>query len=624
VFCGGFHAANCVSIALWQFSFAFGKEDFFSYILRPVLEECAGEDKYCAAYLKLRGSLPLSRLLLAKITAHVLETPMLLRKLLQKLPLHIFHALRLLTFNGAPFAVSALEREIGEALMVHDYTLAEYKPALDYALALCILKMPESSGRRDQEPLVSLTPELQTILRRHFIHEEAEPMPVLAQAPKALFTHNSEAYMVQNATALWLFVQSGNVQYASTGEKPLKSSLRAMKEMCGLPEFFPTIYRDFDGLTAQLLITFFNEIPVTQPSEQPLDLLKVFVAAIRKSKFSIRYGLLSMLRSGFIAVKEHPTGEAYLELLHSLPAEKFVSFDALRQYVVLNKERFALYDERSEQNVFVAPATRHHTSKFPNQRTMSITKEYYEEAVTMTALRGMMFLFAALGMVEIVYDEPMNPAFQLGSLSYFSPYDALRGVKITELGRFLVGATKTYSLSQPADFKTYSVQFDDQHLIASIHPLDQTRMMQAPRFMNPIMLNAAAKLDHAAKPAEKQVLRKYFKMEYGVFLSACTSKEDVQRKISQFCLQMGVETGQMPRLWQEFFANVLAKVNPLHKMSRYEVFTFLPSPELMRLLTSDSVLRTIVLKAEGHHILVESKNVERLVKRLREFGYLMA
>jgi hypothetical protein len=53
------------------------------------------------------------------------------------------------------------------------------------------------------------------------------------------------------------------------------------------------------------------------------------------------------------------------------------------------------------------------------------------------------------------------------------------------------------------------------------------------------------------------------------------------------------------------------------------VFTFTPSPELMRLLSTDTILRDIVLKAEGYRIMVEKGDVERLMKRLREFGYLM-
>jgi hypothetical protein len=613
---------SSLEIALWQFSFAFGKDDFYSYILRPLLEKNAESDTYCAAYVKLRGTLPLSRLLLAKIMAYILQSPHLTAMMVHSLPEHIAQALRSLSLVGS-YTLSSLEKEVGEALIVLDYTTAQQVPSLDYALALCIFKKPETSYQRDQESMISLPSEVRAQLRLHFLKAETEQMPALEQAPKALFTHNAEAFTAQNITAVWLFVRSGRVQYGNSGEKPLKSSLREMKEVCGLPEFFPTIYRDFDSLTTQLLLTFFNYLPAALPSEEPLELLKSFVGEIRRGKFSVRYGLLAMFKAGYISTKERPTGEAYIELLQNLPPGKYVSFAALRQYVLTNSIRFAMYEDRVAFGSFSAPATRRHIERFPYQRSMSITQEYYDEAITMTVLRGMMFLFAALGMVEIAYDEPVNKAFQFGMLSYISPFDGLQGVKITELGRFLIGATQEYSPSSKDRLQQYSVIFDEQHLLASIHQHDATRIMQAPRFMNPMSFNPSFKIDHGTKSTETQVLRKYFKMEYSVFLNGCTSKDDVQLKINQFCMQMGAVMRDLPPLWVEFFENVLAKVQPLQRMSHYEVFTFTPSPELMRLLSTDTILRDIVLKAEGYRIMVEKGDVERLMKRLREFGYLM-
>lgn len=65
------------------------------------------------------------------------------------------------------------------------------------------------------------------------------------------------------------------------------------------------------------------------------------------------------------------------------------------------------------------------------------------------------------------------------------------------------------------------------------------------------------------------------------------------------------------------------KVKSLTYEHQYAVFKVKSDPELLRLLAQDAKLQRYILKGEQYHILVREKDVPKVKRRLRQFGYLM-
>ena len=69
---------------------------------------------------------------------------------------------------------------------------------------------------------------------------------------------------------------------------------------------------------------------------------------------------------------------------------------------------------------------------------------------------------------------------------------------------------------------------------------------------------------------------------------------------------------------------MLTKAEPVKPLTNVTVFALTGTdPALTRLLAQDTVLKTLVIKAEGYRILVDNGNVTRFKTRHSELGYLV-
>jgi hypothetical protein len=604
------------------------REELMNQVVRRIFEEIEETDPIAAAYLQFRGKLRINAVIVAKAIAHILSQPHLLARFLGFLSDKAQQALKMLTFEASSFDVSTLQKDLGVPIIGK---VANYydKPVVSYHFGLCSFTRGDyNSKAKGYDYRISLPLAVRSTLRRYYLAGERDPLTPLAEPPQAMFRYNNEAYLMRSAPLLWSFMSVGNLEYSSINDKPLKSSLRAMVESCGLPEFFPPKAKDVDTLAAQYIIALLENASIQENAQTPLDFLKYWYKLLSLGRFPVRSTVLTMFKDNSYSPRSlREVEDGFVALLKSLPKDGFLSAEGLRQYVQMNEEAFMMLPEKLTNGYFAVNCTPEYSKKNPYDRAMPITDEIYFDAVTMTLVRGMMFVFAAFGMVEILYDMPENPIIQNGTKSYLSPFDGLRAVRITPLGRYLIGEEKKYTAVESSSIQPFSVLFDEQILIAAVHLGDKVRLMTVEKYMKPIALGSpvsraeTASADAATDSEQKS--RRYFKMSYESFLQGCEKRRDVEIKIESFRAQMcSVET-PLPEVWEEFLSNVLAKTQPLKKVSNLQVFTVQPSPELKHLCGSDPILKNVIIKAEGFRILVKNGDVPILVSRLRHFGYLM-
>ncbi|MCP4347179.1 MAG: hypothetical protein GY795_16835 [Desulfobacterales bacterium] len=73
----------------------------------------------------------------------------------------------------------------------------------------------------------------------------------------------------------------------------------------------------------------------------------------------------------------------------------------------------------------------------------------------------------------------------------------------------------------------------------------------------------------------------------------------------------------------DFLDEVSGKIEPLVPEKRMNVYKLKQNRELVSLFAKDAVLKEYVMKAENYHIVVDSKHVNKVKKRLEEFGYFI-
>ena len=210
-----------------------------------------------------------------------------------------------------------------------------------------------------------------------------------------------------------------------------------------------------------------------------------------------------------------------------------------------------------------------------------------------TVLQAAAFMRCSLGMAQLVTGKPVRDVV--------SPFARARYLRLTPLGRYTLGIDKTYEPPH-IDQKAY-FELDPDRLII--------RSLEDP---NPY----AQLLRDSSVPISKN----RYETSASSFLAKCSSREDVENNIAIFKQFI---SSDLPPLWKQFFDSLLLHCNPLETdNTAYRHYRLSPeNTDLIRLITTDPVLRSLVIRAEGYFILVRSDNQRKFEEQLKKHGYLL-
>ncbi len=272
-----------------------------------------------------------------------------------------------------------------------------------------------------------------------------------------------------------------------------------------------------------------------------------------------------------------------------------------------------VYNPHDEQN----------TTEMVNLYTLDIiTGDMYTREFGITGLKSFAFILASLGMAEIAIRQdsvptassakpatvPATSAADSLSVLYatlnaerISPFDSLEYLRLTPLGRYALGVDKTYEppvIEQEAYF-----ELDPERLII--------RSLQDPNPYEQLLRDTAMPIS-----------RGRFQTSALSFLTNCHSREDVDGKINIFKQFIANE---LPPLWEQFFQSLLQHCHPLKEdKTTYKHYTLQPdNRDLIQLITTDPVLREIIIRAEGYRILVKIEDLRKFETQLKKHGYLL-
>ena len=106
------------------------------------------------------------------------------------------------------------------------------------------------------------------------------------------------------------------------------------------------------------------------------------------------------------------------------------------------------------------------------------------------------------------------------------------------------------------------------------------------------------------------------------FLASCHTKADVESKIKIFRQFI---SSDLPPLWEQFFKSLLQHCHPLKEdKTAYKRYTLDPeNRDLVQLVTTDPILRQLVIRAEGYRIMVKQEDLKKFETQLMKHGYLL-
>ena len=222
-----------------------------------------------------------------------------------------------------------------------------------------------------------------------------------------------------------------------------------------------------------------------------------------------------------------------------------------------------------------------------------ITVEHYTDEFGYTGLQSFAFLLCSLGLAEIALNED--------EMSNKSPFAQLQYLRLTPLGRYVLGVTADYEAPEMEHMAYFELDPDRLIIRSLVNPNPYAQLLMDTSV--PISANR-------------------FQTSPMSFLSNCHTREDVESKISIFRQFIADE---LPPLWQQFFQQLLQHCHPLMEdRISYRHYTLQPdNTELIQLITSDPTLQAIVIRAEGFRLLVKTEDIRKFETQLKKHGYLL-
>ncbi len=448
------------------------------------------------------------------------------------------------------------------------------------------------SGYREKEAFFFLLPVFRKVFAPLFfpevevIPDTTEELPV-----QSLFTFQGEADFIRRFPLLQTLYEQEVLVMGS--RKMAATTIKKVSKQVKLKEFWEgeEVSAELSGIRTSLVLPVLALLFDTFSSRKNVEtILKEF------PKFLSTYYtyLIPILLPDINGIKSNKLSESTVPDLIENVFSMLIRTKSGWISVKKMKESLLVYpEERNSLQIFMS-------YQLENMDLFNkVTGEYVHlgnliEHLGIPFLKGLLFLMGGLGMLELAYEYP--------SVISSSVFHSLQYVRLTELGRYVLGLTSTYT--PPLQEEQELFRLDENRLI--IRSLVENNPYET------LLQDTAISIGNHR-----------FLMNNDSFLKNCKTEKDVQNKMDFF--KQFVCQGNMPEIWSEFFKSLLKQCHPL-KVSKGDYLIYQldsANKELIHLLTTDPVLKSIIIRAEGYKILVESKNRSKLVERLKTYGYLL-
>lgn len=215
------------------------------------------------------------------------------------------------------------------------------------------------------------------------------------------------------------------------------------------------------------------------------------------------------------------------------------------------------------------------------------------EEIDLESARAIAAAMYGLGMVEIALDSK--------DMEYSGPTAGIRQIRLTELGKYAIGLSDKYTAESAVSRDWFGL--DPDHLIVFSTSADNP--------YESLLAEIAAPIGGGR-----------YRIDSGSFLKKCNTLSDVNDKIGFF---KDYICSELPDVWKDFFNNLKTHCKPLAKEKEdYAVLKIKgDNPELVRLLTSNSQLRKMIILVEGQRFLIKKDDMKQFADLMKDSGFLI-
>ncbi len=537
-------------------------------------------------------------------------------QLLKNLPTGVAHVLNLLTWEKGGVSIQAFPEPIDPPIVIESVeTIAGGRKHTTKKLNPDYVIIPSRNIKSylyyfdPQNNLLYLPDSFRNEFKKFLPSPEEYHLTALDTIEKTDFIYADGNDFLNHIHLICTYIAQGNLRYAKNG-KILKTSLKEMAAYCHIQEFFQE-NPDNTYLKTGLIIDFIDKQSVSEKQSTQEFLKQVFDVFFTKvptydgfflNRFVFHLKGAHNLIGGYHG-QSHQKNELNVRsslrnLLRSLAPGQWYSVEKLIDYCRYRDMDLEIVN-RSFAASYLSVDVRDDSLRYEKYRTESISDMIYRDALEIPFFKGVMFFLATFGMVDLAYDSPRNERIQKKGLDYLSVFDGARYIRLTPLGAYIVGTAKDFSFNEERE--SANLELDDKRLLITLDGKDRLRSMILGQIAERISENC-------------------FKVSSGSFLKSCATLEDIKNKISLFRKEI---SARPPRIWEDFLKDIQGKINPLIPEPDMHVFRLKDHPELIELMAMDEVLQRLILKAEDYHVIISSRDINLVRKRLETFGYLI-
>lgn len=417
-----------------------------------------------------------------------------------------------------------------------------------------------------------------------------------------LYRDDNESEFINNLSLYLEFQKSGLIKISESG-KVLKDTKREMLKHCNITEF----YGDSKGLEyikTEIICIFLSLLSDKSKEEKYLNsaniknIISDFISTKNVSK-ELHYPYTSLFLNYLKGTRNiwensenlKAVSESLISLLKEARENDILSVKNItKAFIYRDKDTELISLKDIKDYIYINEAN--------YERTKILKYEDYEEFVIEPFVKSYLFLLGTLGIFQIFYTKPEKNSKLYLKNGYLSQYNGIKFIKLTDLGKYVLGFKETYEIS--TNYEKSEIFLDDKRLIVTILGESPTRRM----FFEKV---------------SKKIGNNIYKVTIDSFKKTVKSYGELIKRIEKFKKNVG--NIELPLNWQEFFENLVRKFSSIEEVDEFIILKLKEDKELLQIIIKDTRFRELFLKAENYHLLVKKENIDELTKILKEYGY---
>lgn len=313
-----------------------------------------------------------------------------------------------------------------------------------------------------------------------------------------------------------------------------------------------------------------------------------------KDKFNFTTKFLNYLKGVKNIWNEEEHLEEVLDTLKKvcleIPSDSVISVENILNYINFRNLKCEII---SPQNIY----DHVYINEADYGRTKIYNYENYNEYIVVPLFKSLIGILGSFGIFDLYIDTPtMKNGLYLKN-GYLSKYDGIKYVRLTKLGEYVLGRKNEYDFGENSE--EAEVYLDEERLIVTIIGEAPMKFMFLEQIGTKIGTNK-------------------YKIDYQSILRNIENGNELSKRIEDFKNKISFD---LPTLWQDFFEDIKRKNNSIKFCEDLIVFKLKDDKNLLDLIVKDTVIKDLIYKAEGYHIVIQKDNVKTLLKRLESFGY---